>query len=256
MPSPPFYVMLSSAERNTNDNYYDFRVEAINNPLFWSGHEYELTDIYIANSIYTFDTSNNKVYFQENLGGVATATITPGVYDSSSFPAQLKAALEAASINVRTYTVTYSSSTMKLTVAVSAGTVKFMFGSNTTNSAAQRMGWSTYKIAPVDDTAASSIVGPYLIDFAYPLQLAITIDGFDATISSGKKSAFCQVIVPFEIPSANVVHYSPIIPPKLCCIDNITQVHVRITDPLSGLAVFIQQDFTLVFCRKAQNVKY
>lgn len=246
MPSPTEYVVVTSAERNTGDNVYDFRVQS-DRPVFWQGCTYGLHDVYMSNTLYTFDTSNNKIYFQENAGIAATATITPGVYDITTLPAQIKTQMEAVSPNVRTYTITYSSSTMKFTIAVSAGTFQFLFGTNTTSSAAQRLGWSTYKITATDDTKAASLTSPYLIDLAYPLQIAINIDLLESSITSGKKSSFCQAIIPFDAPVGSTMRYQPPSPPIINANLNITQLHVSLTDPLSGQLVQLQQDFALVF---------
>jgi len=258
MPSPPNYVFISSAERNSGDSVYDFRLFA-NNILFWQGYKYELQDIYLANTQYTFDSSNNKIYFAENTGlALNTATITPGTYDSSTLPAQIKTQMDAASIatgNTRTYTITYSASTLKFTVTGSAGTFKFMFGSNTSNSAAQRLGWSTYNIAGADDTLAAAITSPYLIDLAYPLCLSITIDGINTDISSGKKDYFAQVIVPFDVPVGTIMRYQPPSPPCVVCNTNVQSLHVRVSDPFSNKEVQIQQDFSMVFKRVQKYIK-
>jgi hypothetical protein len=252
MPTPPFYTLVSSSQRNVGDPVYNFHIQS-NNPMFWRENQYELQQVSLTNTLYTFDSSNNKVYFVENVGlATNTATITPGVYDSTTLPAQLKTQMDAASAatgNTRTYTITYSSSTMKLTVAGSAGTFKFTFATNTSNSAAQRLGWSTYNIAAVDDTLAASIVSPYIIDLAYPLTLAIQIDSMDPRVVD-RYNPLCQAVIPFDSQTGEVMRYTPPIPPVFGCIDNIMNLHVRICDPNSSLDVRLQQDFSLLFCRR------
>ncbi len=80
----------------------------------------------IANEFYTFDSRNNKIKFQENSGSAVTITIPTGNYTSSSIATTLKTILEADSPNTRTYTITYTSLTGKLTIAVNTGTVQFL----------------------------------------------------------------------------------------------------------------------------------
>lgn len=75
-------------------------------------------------SYYVFTSNNNYFYLIENTGGVSTAalvTIPVGNYDSSTILTALKAALEAASPGGKTYTVTYSSQTMRLTISNNNG---------------------------------------------------------------------------------------------------------------------------------------
>lgn len=82
-------------------------------------------------SFYTIDSRNNKIYFAENTTGstTLTATLTSGNYTSTTFPAQIKSALEEASGSVFTYDVTFSTSTNLLSITATSGNIKFLAGS-------------------------------------------------------------------------------------------------------------------------------
>lgn len=75
-----------------------------------------LESITFYNLEYGINSNNNTLTFQEN--GVAVdipITISPGNYSDSTFTAALKTAMDAAGAN--TYTVTYNSTTSKLTIS-------------------------------------------------------------------------------------------------------------------------------------------
>lgn len=66
---------------------------------------------------FTITTSNNKINFKESSGGAElTATVSAGTYSVSTLAAAIKAALEAASVSSRTYTVSHSTTTGKWTI--------------------------------------------------------------------------------------------------------------------------------------------
>lgn len=71
-------------------------------------------------SFYVVNSSNNTFTLLEPAS--ATVTIPVGNYTSLTLPTALGSALTSASPGGRTYTVTYSSTTLKLTITASAGT--------------------------------------------------------------------------------------------------------------------------------------
>lgn len=93
----------------------------ISDPIF-NVQSVKVSEVCIPNSFYTFDSRNNQFSFKEGSGTVTTFSITPGNYTASTLISHLKTQLEANSENTRTYTLTYSSSTAKITYAVSAST--------------------------------------------------------------------------------------------------------------------------------------
>lgn len=95
----------------------------------------ELISAEVPRTGYIVNDNNNKIYFEETGGTTLTATIPPGNYDTSSLPAAIKSALEA--VGGSTYTVTYNSTTNKITIASDgaggAGIFNLLFDGGTEN---------------------------------------------------------------------------------------------------------------------------
>lgn len=118
--------------------------------------ELELLYAQIPNTIYNITSSNNVIYFND--GANVSATITPGSYTISSLTSAIATAMTSASSSAKTYTVTYSTSTFLLTISTTAG-YTLTFGTNTTNSIAQTIGF------PNSNTAsASAQTGSYAVN--------------------------------------------------------------------------------------------
>lgn len=110
---------------------------------------------------FVVSNSNNKINFKEDGGSELTATLTNGTYImgassavTASLCKEIKDQLEAAAGSAGTYTVTFNSSTRKLTIAVSGGAAAVQLlwgtGTNAATSARTLLGWST------SDTASAA----------------------------------------------------------------------------------------------------
>lgn len=93
--------------------------------------------------LFRITSANCKIYFNEG-GANLTATLTTGDYDATTLLAEIKARMDAAGA---TYTPAFSDVTMKFSVAITAGTFKFLL-SNQTNAA-----WDTLGFTGIVDTA-------------------------------------------------------------------------------------------------------
>ena len=83
-----------------------------------------------ANAVYPVNANNNVIVFQEDNTAVSfTATLTPGIYTGSSLATELKTAMDASVGSANTYTITYASATLKLTITTSGTNLKFISGS-------------------------------------------------------------------------------------------------------------------------------
>ncbi len=129
---------------------------------------YALTSVQIPVSYYNVNSNNNSIIFNEG-GADLTATITPGVYDTSSLPAAIKTAMDAKSGS--SYTVTYSSITSKLTIAITAGTYTIK-GDSKLNTSTYIMGFST------SQTAAASLVGNNIVNLRYTATIYIEVNKY------------------------------------------------------------------------------
>lgn len=112
---------------------------------------FKIDSVILANEFYTFDSRNNKISFKEGAGSVVSITIPTGNYTSSSIATTLKTILEAGSENTHIYTITYSSLTGKLTIAVNTSTFTLL---SVANNAYYELGLTNSL-----DSASSSISG-------------------------------------------------------------------------------------------------
>lgn len=137
---------------NGSFTYYEYELDSLDNsgaylsgvsplnwPVFLLGGKRPLENIAavkvleveIPFSYYVINSRNNTfLLFEENqLAVSSTVTIPVGNYTPNQMAAALGAALSAASLNARTYTITYNDQTVKLTITSSATTVfTFQFG--------------------------------------------------------------------------------------------------------------------------------
>jgi len=95
-------------------------------------------------------TGNQKIDFNEG-GGALVATLATGSYDADTLCTEIKSKMEAA--GALTYTVTYSDTTNKFTIAAS-GTFSLLWntGANKANSVADTIGFDD----SADDTGSAS----------------------------------------------------------------------------------------------------
>lgn len=118
-------IVLSSNYRSTGSlSNPEF---ILKNPIA-NIHSVKLKSAMIPLTFYNIDTHNNKLYLveQANPSTTITCTISPGNYTSTTILTALKSALELEGED--TYTVTFDSTTNKLTIA---GTdFKLVSGSN------------------------------------------------------------------------------------------------------------------------------
>lgn len=114
------YVTINSFDRpnGTDTNFY----VTLNGTFTEQFSQIALVDFICTNSFYNVDSTNNTLIFQENSGGVVTATITPGNYALSTMITALQTAMNAVSVNGYTYTITADPITNFITITASAGT--------------------------------------------------------------------------------------------------------------------------------------
>lgn len=114
-----------------------------------------LNNCVIPITYYPINSNNNIIYFNEDAGANATATITPGSYTPSALASHIGTIMTAASPNARTYTATYSTTLNAFVITVSAGTFRFRFASGTTSTARKVLGFTA-----VDGVLSASQTSP------------------------------------------------------------------------------------------------
>lgn len=164
--------------------------------------KYVLEFVQIPNTIYNIDSTNNQVYFEESGGGgTLTGSITAGFYDTGTFPAAVKAAMDAVTANAITYTVSINADTNLMTITPSGGTVAIQFGTNTSNSAAQPMGFSASDVA-----TAASVTGDQVIDLSEPRTLGIIFrDSDDRSSTRVSTGRYYSAQIPVNVSFGDVI---------------------------------------------------
>jgi hypothetical protein len=141
--------MVNNFGLNDNLKYFEYELDSLDNsgsfasgsagtdwPLFLLGGKTPLSNIaaikiievQIPFSWYVFNSGNNTFrLFEENqLVTSSIVTLPVGNFTSAQIATNLATALTAASLNTRTYSVTYSSITLKFTIT-STATLNFSF---------------------------------------------------------------------------------------------------------------------------------
>lgn len=84
----------------------------------------------VPNTAYQIRSPHNTLTVTENVGAPFTITITPGNYNVTTFITEFQTQMNAGSPNLRTYTMTYNSTTGKFTITTSAGTFLLNFSTS------------------------------------------------------------------------------------------------------------------------------
>lgn len=108
-----------------------------------------------GNGVFVVTDSNKYIDFSEG-GGELTATLTLGIYSGQTLATEIKTRLDAA--GALTYTVTYSESTAKFTIAAS-GTFSLLWftGTHKATDASDLLGYSD----AADDTGVATYTADY-----------------------------------------------------------------------------------------------
>ncbi len=207
-----------SGSRNEPTFYLDKNIRHI--------QQVRIDGVEFPNSYYVFNSQTNSIKFTENGEAEATATITPGNYTSTTILTEIKAALEAVSPDSRTYTVTLDTSTLKITIAVSSGTVII---NGATSTAGEFIGFT------VANSTAASVEGNQVLNLSGPNYLILRsnlsalynrsfyVDGKSAN------NAVCRV--PVHSNSSEVVFYDASTRPYHQCVSgDINDVSFYLTD--------------------------
>ena len=120
------------------------------------GHEFR-AKVWRSSGYFVIDATNNKINFKETGGGPElTATVVVGNYSVTSLALAIKTAMEAASVNARTYTISQSSVSGKWTIAGSTF-LSLLFSTGTDSSTSIRV---AIGFGINDFTASTSYTGP------------------------------------------------------------------------------------------------
>jgi hypothetical protein len=100
---------------------------------------YQLISLSLTNNIFNINSTNNKIYINENSVDLIS-TLTEGYYTISNFLTHLSTQLNASCSG--TITITLNENTNKITITNSTYNFYLTFGTNTTNSARILLGFN------------------------------------------------------------------------------------------------------------------
>ena len=149
--------------------------------------EYIVNHVLIVNTIYNIDVNNNYFQLIDN-SEIKNVYITPGNYNSSTFPIALKVLLDTASGGYNVYTVTFNTTTPKMTISASnvfsinPGLATSVFGINSTSS------------------PSTSLTSTNIVTLGYLSSLGIVIDqANNSNIHNIKTSSTSTIYIPMNI---------------------------------------------------------
>lgn len=184
-------------------------------------------------SYYVVNNDNNTFILSET--GSTVVTLPVGNYNASTLCTALETALTTAStfLGSRTYTVTYSNTTQKLTVAASTGTFSLIFGSN--NDSGQYNPRLVLGFGPGSNNSSGSVLtAPYTAQISGPNYVYLNctqIGGITDTylpqnsvnLQSGQKGP--QIArIPIECNPGDVSYYDDPVPEKWFNMENLRQI--------------------------------
>ena len=113
------YIIINSYDRpNQNESDTNFNLGVNGGSTFAGLSQVGILRFVCTNSIYNVDSSNNFIKFQENTGPEVTAIIpNNGNYSLNNLITALQTAMDLVSPNSRTYTITSSVITNKITIS-------------------------------------------------------------------------------------------------------------------------------------------
>jgi hypothetical protein len=218
---------ISSVKRNTG-SINDYTIQ-INHSL--PEGLYRLKQAVIPNSILIVNSTNNRLYFEENGGSILTATLATGDYTTTTLATQIGTAMtniSASSGLTRTYTATFSTITNLFTVTVGTSSFKFLMATYTSNSSSIITGFNT------DDVSfASSQVGDAVVN------LTNNVYSFNLNIQA-------QSVINYLVDNAGV-SYSFSIPVStsfgnVCIYEPMVDYFIKFDSPTRLLKVQVRDD--------------
>jgi hypothetical protein len=158
---------------------------------------YKVQYVYIPNTFYNITASNCVFYFND--GTDRNCSIAAGNYTASNLATALTTALNASGTSI-TFAVTYSTSTLKMTVSGNSNfTLKF--GSYSTNSIASMIGFASSD----SGVAAGSFVGANVVDLSYPRCILVDINQTPKVASTS--NAVGTVAIPLDVLSSDIATF-------------------------------------------------
>lgn len=159
------YLLVESSKRNSG-SAQNFTTQI---PAVQHATRVSLISASIPNTLYNITGDNGTIYWTQ--AGARTATLSPGAYSVSALVVALASAMETVDAT-QTYNVSYSATTMKITITCSAP-----IGLTCSNSSVAI--WDTLGFSTGADRApATSHEGDDVLRLDFPSYLLISIAEF------------------------------------------------------------------------------
>ena len=190
------YFVVDSRDRVTGTSS-DFKVYV--NPAVTAVNRISLCNVTFPNTVYNVNSNNNIIYFFEYVSSSTqlTATITPGAYNYGTLLTAIQTAMNAASVHSFTYTATYSATTFMITIT-STGSFGLSFGTYTTNSIANIIGFT------INTSNATSQTGNQVIQLYQSTFYYIDIREFPIATKSTNSLDYGTFVINTSVNSGNV----------------------------------------------------
>lgn len=189
-------IVIDSKSRASYSSSSSNCIFQLSNAISLAGRKYvRLLNFTCYSTVYNITSANNNIDFEEN-ATVKLATVPAGFYTASTLATAVKTALDTASGGFATFTVTYSSTTGKFTIASTQSfELLFATGANSAASLFDVLGWTDASgINPVDTAPATSATAPFIADLSAPSQFYITINEFDTHHHTTEQTYFTFVV--------------------------------------------------------------
>lgn len=197
------YIKISSVKRTTG-NISNFIANFSNNPI--EPGRYALVSAIFGNTFFNVNDYNNNIYFKEG-STFLTGYLTNGFYNSTNFATNVKSALETASLGSGaglSYAVSINSTTNKLIISPSSGTIQMLMGSNTSNSCKFLTGFT------VDTTSQSTLISDSPINLTDSYSYNIRLDCYGVkNLLQDNNNNFYSFSIPILSNSLDVFAYEP-----------------------------------------------
>lgn len=172
--SSPYLLHINSLQR-TSGNSSSFKIQ-LQYPILYC-RQVRMLSASIPNSFYVFNGSNNNgvrvnsfINFIDSSGTQKTCNITNGTYDITSLMAQIKLKMELVSPDV--YTLSFSTTTLKLTITSTSGLFNLLWSTGTN---ASQSAWFELGFNQSNTGAGLSHISPRSISISGPLNIFIQI---------------------------------------------------------------------------------
>lgn len=198
---------ISSVKRN-NGSINDFTIQ-FSTPL--PEGMYKLRQSVIPNSVFVINSTNNKIYFQENGGNVLTATLVNGNYDITTLTTLISSSMTSiSSISglSQVYTAVFNTTTNIYTINVSSGSFKLLMETYTNNSSSVIIGFKTDNLNFSSSQIGNDVVN--LTNNLYSFNLNIQSQNINNYLIDNRGVSY-SFSIPVTSSFGNVCVYEPLV---------------------------------------------